>query len=301
MNNIKNTNNMQLIDLRVFKKDLIKLATIADVVYNEGIVNDILDVYGNYFSESPVSIRTTTKPNIQRGINARYVSLGAPHDPYTMGVENNLIHKSNHPIDELLTDIQSKFPVIGHGIDMGVNTGLEKIWAFFPHIPQSIDLLFSIENFPESIKTHKEYFKKNGLHNFSLFGIDYKNKTINIYFMVERPWVYSPDKVSGMISELGFTVPSTEVLEHCSMSIPVYFTFSWDSLKMERVCFATIYPNQRMVPTHLDPLIKAFTEQAPSMDSKAGYIYNPNFRSKGNYYKIEVDYTNSMIDLLKGS
>jgi hypothetical protein len=151
---------------------------------------------------------------------------------------------------------------------------------------------------PDAIKKHEEYFTKFDLVDFSLFALDFKNRTTNIYFMVDDPGKFPTEKVAGMIGDLGFKVPSLELLEHCSKALTIYYTFSWDADLIDRVCFGTTALNSGDVPTHLHPLIETYVERAPTLADKKTFIYSITPSRSGDYIKIENDYTGSMIELM---
>ena len=224
--------------------------------------------------------------------------LGVPHDPYATALAEGFIRHEGHPLDNLLPEIQATYPVVGYGVDLEVAYGLEKIWPFFPHLPQPAARAYAMPSLPDAVKAQAGYFEKYGLEDFSLFALDYRNRTINLYFMV-RPGHLAPETIAGMIGDLGFQVPGQEILGYCSMAIPVYFTFSWDSPRVERLCFATVAFDERMLPTHLHPLIDRYCAGAPFAVPQRTFIFNLTFTRKGDFIKIENDYTGSMTDLMR--
>ena len=54
-----------------------------------------------------------------------------------------------------------------------------------------------------------------------------------------------------------------------------------------------------MVPTHLDPLLKKYTEGAPFQSNTRKFIYSLTPSRSGDYIKIENDYLGEMINLMK--
>lgn len=277
--------------------DLIKAAEIAEVPYDADVLRKNLDAYGDFYSRAAVTFKTTTKPKDKRGLTARYVELKVPHDPYSIAVTNGFITEENHPIYNLYHEIKSKYPILGYGVDVDVAYGLSKIWAFI-QIPQPISEAFTMPSLPESIKNSLDYFSRNNLNDFSLFAIDYRDKTINVYFMMNEPGIYSTEEISDMISQAGFKVPTQEILEHCSKTATIYYTYSWTTTRIERLCFGMAAPDPSAVPTHLDPLVDVYTKHAPIIGEKRGFIYSMTFSHSGDYIKIENDYSGTMIDLM---
>src|SRR5262249_7650268 len=154
--------------------------------------------------------------------------LEEPRDPYPVALARGFLVRTGHPIDDLLPEIQRQCPILGYGVDVGVTTGLEKIWPFFPHVPQPVERVAAISGMPRAITEYGRYFAKHGLHEVSLFALDYRNRSVNLYFM-RPPGTFSTTTIAGMLRELGLTVPGEETLQHCTLAVPIYFTFTWDS------------------------------------------------------------------------
>ena len=285
-------------DLEKMHIDIIKAAEVADAPYNEDIIRRILTAYKDFFKGSVVTFVTSTKPKEKRSLSVRYVELDVKHDPYEIAVSNNLLKQEKHLIHHLLTEIKRNYPLMGYGVDADVNYGVSKIWSFF-QIPQPIEKAFKTPAVPESIQKFSDYFKKYDLDVFHLFALDFRNKTANVYFMVKELDAYPTDKVASMISDLNLQVPSQEVLEHCSKALTIYLTFTWESSTVDRICFGTGVDDPSLIPTHLDPVLKKYSQGAPFQTDDRRFIYSITPSRTGDYIKIENDYMGEMINLMK--
>ena len=285
-------------DLHTIHNDLLKAAELAEVRAAPELLWKNLSAYGDFYSGSAVTFKTTTKPKTERGLTVRYVELKVPHDPYSIALSQGVLKQQDHPIYDLYHEIRDKYPMLGYGVDVDVRDGLAKIWTFI-QIPQPISEALNLPSLPKGIKDNLDYFNSNKLSDFSLFALDYLDKTVNIYFMMDKPDIYSPDDVAEMIGQLGFEVPSQEVLEHCTKAVTIYYTFSWTSNKIERLCFGMSAPNPDAVPTHLHPLVERYTKHAPMLADRRAFIYSMTFTKDGLYIKIENDYSGSMIELME--
>ena len=282
-------------DLDGMLEDIVKAAEIAEVPYNKENIWRVLIAYRDFYSGTSVTFTTTTKPKEERGLAVRYVELKVPHDPYAIALENGLIIRRGYPIEDLYSEIKSIFPILGYGVDMDVQYGLIKIWTFL-QIPQPINKAYQMSSLPASIRNHADYFSKYNLLDFSLFALDFRNLTTNLYFMVPEPGIYSPEKIAGIIGDVDLTVPSEELLMRCSKAATIYPTFSSDSDRIERICFGMVAYQPNEVPTHLHPVLEHFAEHAPFQSEKRRFIYSVTPSRRGEYIKIENDYTGSMID-----
>lgn len=282
-------------DLTRLTGDIARAAELADAPFDHEKTRRILDAFEPYFSGSPVSFRTSTKA--RRELNVRYVELESLHDPYGIALAQDLI-PAGHPADEVMREIQARYPVLGYGVDFGAAYGVEKIWPFFPHRPQPLDRVCALPCLPASVGDAAGMMAKYDLTEVSIFGVDFRHRTVNLYFL-KPPGFFAPGRLAAMISELGFDVPNDELLQHCGTSVPIYFTFSWTSPVVERLCFAAVAPTPDAVPVHLHPIIERYVAGAPFATERRLFIYNVTMARGGNFIKIENDYTGSMADLMR--
>ncbi len=284
--------------LEQLQGDIIRAAEVAEVPYNEKKIGNVLKAYCDFFLSSAVTFVTSTKPKEKRALSYRYVDIQTPHNPFDIALKNGFITKLNHPIDNLFNEIVVQYPIMGYGIDADSAYGLAKIWTFF-QIPQSLTKAYTMTSLPKSIKNNADYFSKFDLKDFHLFALDYRKLSINLYFMVKELGMFPPEKVARMIGDLGLNIPSQEILEYCSKAITIYYSFSWTSPRIERVCFGVIAEDQSEVPTHLHPVIEHYAAQAPFFTETRKFILGITPSHDGDYIKIESDYADTMNELMK--
>ena len=285
-------------DLSQMVENILKLGEITGVKCNEKSIWKVLNTYSKFYKGSPVSMRTTTKPIENRDIAIRYVEMMMPHnpDPYTTAINEGLIKNEGHPIHEMILEAQATFDMMGYGVDLDARRGLSKIWPFI--IPGSIKPLFSMKSIPTSMKKYEDFFFRHNLTAFSLFAFDFSHKTMNIYFMLQKPSKASYENCKSLIEDLGFKLPSSELIERCRDAAHLNFTFSWESDKIERLCFGMACNDYNDVPMHLNPLIRGFVEKTPLQSEKNKFVWGLTLTNNGSYYKIENDYNGTMVDFL---
>ncbi len=285
-------------DLNQMVKDILKLGVLTGVKCNEDAIWKGLNAYKKFFSGSPVSIRTTTKPVENRDVSVRYVEMMIVHDPdpYTVAINEGLIEKNGHAIHKMILEVFDTFDILGYGVDLDARNGLSKIWPFI--VPGPIDSIFSMKYIPQSMKTYEEYFKKHKLFVFAVFAFDFLHETTNIYFMLRDPSTATPEKCKALVKDIGFEIASEEIMERCCQAAHLNYTFSWDSSRIERLCFGIACHDSKQVPTHFHPLIKKYVEESPFQSEMRKFIYGITFTPNGLYYKIENDYNGTMVDFL---
>lgn len=285
-------------DLKQLVDHVLKIGDLVEVNCDEKAIWKVLNAYKDFYTGSTVTIRTTTKPKEKRDISVRYLEHMIPHnpDPYTVAIDEGLIEKNGHPIHKMFNEILSTFDILGWGVDLDVRKGLSKIWPFI--VPGSFEPTYTMSTIPNAIKKHKDYFTRHGLNVFSVFGLDFRNNTTNVYFMIKDPSKATPEKYETLLKELDFEVGPPEVMKKCCEALTIYYTFSWDSDRVERICFGICCPEEGQVPVHFHPLMKKFVENIPIITNIRKFIYSITFDRDGLFFKVENDYTESMIDLL---
>lgn len=285
-------------DLDQMVKDFAEICEFAGVTFNENAVWKTFNAYKEFFSGSPVSIRTTTKPVEKRDVALRYVEFFMPHDPdpFTNAINKGLIVKDDHPIYKMYEEAMDTFQMMGYGVDVDASTGFSKIWPFI--VPGSIEPIFSMKYAPKSMKKYRDYFIKHDLTHFSLFAFDFLHKTTNIYFMLKRPPNATYESCMALVEDLGFELASKEAMEGCLTAAHLNYTFTWDSDICERLCFGMGCDTTEEVPVHFHPLMKEFVEKTPLQSDSRKFIWGVTFSNKGFYYKIENDYNGTMVDFI---
>ncbi len=285
-------------DLKQLVDHVLKIGELAEVSCDEKAMWKVLNAYKDFYTGSTVSIRTNTKPKEKRDISVRYLEHMIPHnpDPYTTAINEELLKKNGHPIHKMVDEILSTFDILGWGVDMDARRGLSKIWPFL--VPGPFEPTYSMSTIPRSIKKHKNYFSKHGLNVFSVFGLDFLNNTTNVYFMIKDPSKAKQEIYESLLKELDFEIASPEVMKKCCEALTIYYTFSWDTERVERICFGIGCSEEGQIPLHFHPLIKKFVENIPTITNVRKFIISITFGRDGLFYKVENDYTESMIELL---
>lgn len=285
-------------DLNQMVNHLLKIGELVEVSCNEKAIWKVLNAYKDFYTGSTVSIRTNTKPKEKRDISVRYLEfiVSTNPDPYNIAMNEGLIEKNGHSIHKMANEILSTFDILGWGVDLDVRKGLSKIWPFI--VPGPFDPVYSMSTIPDSIKNHKDYFTRHGLNVFSLFGLDFLNNTTNVYFMIKDPSKARKEIYESLLKELDFEIAPPDVMEKCCEAVTIYYTFSWDTDRVERICFGIDCPDEGQIPVHFHPLMKKFVENIPKITNIHKFIYSITFDRDGLFFKVENDYTESMGELL---
>jgi len=295
--NKESSSDEETLSIERIHKDLENGASMVGVDFNAEAVQKVLHTFSSFFLKSPVSFRTTTKDKLSRDLSLRYVELFKAHDPMSLASSNNLLQINDHPVYNLIPGLQSTGHNLGYGIDLNVSKGLSKIWSFFTS-PISTEEAINIRNLAPGVKKHKDYFLDHDLKTVSVFGADYLSNTMNIYFMIFDNSLFPKNKIAKMLKDLNLFIPTNDILERCSNNITIYFTFNWETEKVQRICFGMVAENKSELPNNLGEELQEFVDNPPIFRNTRRFIYSISMSEKTYFTKIEPDYTGTMIDLM---
>ena len=282
--------------------DILKTSKVAEVdvtPQQEEIVSSFVDAYGDIFKDGAVAFRTTTKPQEKRNLSVRYLAFDKPHDPYQIALEKGFFVENGHPVEGVLRELQSRFPSLGYGADFSVKNGFEKIWILFPSGPLSNKEVCTFSSLPKSVKEHADYFAKYDLNLSAMCSMDYQHSSFNLYFERRVEDWLNPDKVIGLIKDLGFEMPPQNILDINLEALVLYYTFTWESSQVERLCFGMAAANPDGVPAYLHPVIEKVVAEAPILFNERRFTYGTTCTRNQDYMKIEADYVGKISATLR--
>jgi hypothetical protein len=270
-------------------------SAVADTARLLGVACDqdelwpVLRAYEAGFTSGGVALRTTTRARRSGELSVRYLGPAGDPDPYLLALDRRFTTKADHPVDRLHQEIQDRGTVMFRGVDVGAASGFEKVWSIYAdNGATSIGAMSRTPAMPPSVGGNLDYFVRHGLNKVTGIGVDYRRRSVNVYFS----FIDTRDtaKISTMFYDLGFRLPDKDELEMCRQAFAVYFTFTWDSPEIERVCFPIRVFEPDLMPSHLDPLIERFVKGARFYSEDRAYIYAITSSRHSQYYKVENFY-----------
>lgn len=221
------------------------------------------------------------------------ISVPSGHgDPYDIALSNGLTAETDHPVGAFLSDNQKWCPVGMYAIDGEVTSGFKKTYAFFPtNDLQGLAKLVDIPSMPYGVAENANLFARYGLDKVQMTSADYKARTVNLYFGNLSAEFLEPEAVLSMLREMGLQEPGELGLEFAKRSFAVYPTLSWDSSKIERMCFAVITTDPTILPTRAEPEITQFSKFANNAPyayagERRTLVYGLTLSPSEEYYKL---------------
>lgn len=234
------------------------------------------------------------------------------NDPYARALSNGFVTETDHPVSTLLSEIQARIPTSEYYIDCGIVGGFKKIYANFPHDARRVSKIADIPSMPRAVAENADFFARYGLEDVVLIGVDYKHRTVNLYFQL--PAAISgnlkPETVLSMLRETGMPEPDEQMLAHAGEAYRVYTTLSWDSSEIHRISFA---PQLRRgmdlsaLPARLEPRIEQFMRTTPHTyagdvigASAAKWSHDRGFLDLAAYYQISPQHLKALTAASEG-
>lgn len=210
-------------------------------------------------------------------------------DPYALALSKGFVEKTDHPVGALLSDIEKRYPVRGYAIDCGVVDGFKKTYAFFPldQLP-ALSKFADIPSMPPGVAANAGLFARYGLDDgVTMVGIDYRSRTMNVYFGRLPAGCLETANILGMLREIGLPEPGEEMLEFIQKSFSIYITLDWESTKIDRICFAVITADPMELPARISPEIEHFARNAPHAHTgNRILVYGSTLSLQGEYFKL---------------
>ncbi|WP_327288727.1 aromatic prenyltransferase [Streptomyces sp. NBC_01198] len=221
------------------------------------------------------------------------ISVPADHgDPYAAALATGAIPETDHPVGNLLADTQKALPVSMFAVDGEVTSGFKKTYAFFPtrDMPGLAELI-DIPSMPPSVAENADLFARYGLDKVQMISLDYKKRQVNLYFSNLNPEFLEAGPVLSMVREMGLHLPVEKGLAFAPRSFAVYPTLSWDSGKIERLCFAVISTDPTLAPAQDDADLAQFSTYANNAPyayagEKRTLVYGLTLSPSEEYYKL---------------
>ncbi|MFD3933071.1 aromatic prenyltransferase [Streptomyces sp. NPDC058614] len=255
-------------------------------------VHSILSAYGDTLAQAVVAFRVATSEHNAGDLDCRFTMLPPHLDPYAVALSHGLIEATDHPVGSLLGELHRGFPIGFSGIDFGVVGGFKKTWSFFPlDNLQPLSELAQLESMPPSAAGNLPLFTRYGLADrVSLVGIDYRSRSVNLYFGAAPAEVFTPRSLTSILKEAGLPGPSERLLRFATRAFGIYATLTWDSPKVERITIAAMTADPLTLPVTVEPAIEDFLKNAPYPTDGHQFVYAITSAPGGEYHKLQSYY-----------
>lgn len=266
-------------------------AGLLDLPCSHEKVWPILEAYEESLPNAVIAFRVGTGTRYTGDVDWRF-AVPRDTDPYAVALEAGLTAATDHPCSSLLANLRERCPIDSYGVDFGVVGGFRKIYSVFdPNEMQKLSTLADIPSMPPSLTENLGFFTRYGLDGdkVNIFAIDYRSRTINIYFAGFPDQNREPETIRSMLHETGFPEPSEKMLTIGQQGFGMYVTLGWDSPKIERFSLSMMTPNSRSLPIPIESKIGRFLDSVLHDSADPRFVYCAYLTPGGEeHFKVQA-------------
>ncbi|MFF1381851.1 aromatic prenyltransferase [Streptomyces sp. NPDC058308] len=226
----------------------------------------ILSAYADGLAEAGVVYSVSSGQDSPAELDYTVTVPPRSGDPYATALAHGFVTATDHPVASLLADLQARCSISEYLIDGGVVGGFNKIYAHFPQDVQGVAELAGLPSMPPALAKNTGLFERHGLGDVAMTGIDYRRRTVNLYFTQLSEESRAPHNILALHRAIGLPEPDEQMLAFARRSFRIYTTLSWDSPRIERICYAP--PPARgwdpaALPVRISEQVEQFVRRAP--------------------------------------
>ncbi|WP_181139734.1 aromatic prenyltransferase [Streptomyces sp. Ru71] len=273
-----------------------KAAALAGTSCAGDKVLPVLTGHQDLLDDAVIVFSMTASASRSGGLDLSMTVPSGHTDPYSFALSKGLIEPTDHPAGSVVSDFQERFPIGMYGIDVDVAEGFKKAYVAFPSDDlRELDKLVDLPSMPRSAAENAELFTRYGLDKVTGVSVDYKRRELNLYCDLTDGEPMESELVQSMLREMGLKEATEQGLDFAKRSFAVYPTLSWDSSRIERICFAVITTDASTTPTKSEPEAGQMWDYATTapyayVGEQRALVYGLALSSEKEYYKLGAYY-----------
>lgn len=273
---------------------LAEAAGLVGVVPEGDAVRRVLAGHEDLLGDAVVVFSMTASASGSGGLDMS-MTVPADHvDPYAFALSSGLIEATDHPVGSVISDLQERFPIGMYGIDLDVSGGFKKAYAAFPSDDlRDVSELVGVPSMPRSVGDNAELLNRYGLGTVQGVSVDYRRNEINLYCDRISTEALDPGFVRSLLRDMGLREAGEQGLEFAKRTFAIYPTLSWESSRIERICFAVITTDPATTPTTSEPEVGQmwkYATNAPFDYERRALVYGLALSAEKEYYKLGAYY-----------
>lgn len=241
-------------------------ARLVGAVCSRDKVWPVLSAFGDVLGEDLVVLGVQSGERNAAELDYSFRVPAGIGNPYPYALSKGFVTETDHPVGALLSDIGARIPVQEYFIDGGVVGGFKKLYAHFPRDLQPLATIADIPSVPDAVAENADLFARYGLDKVAMVGVNYRARTMNLYFQFDKENRPGPKAIGSMLGEMGMPESEEPVLQYVHKAMRANITLSWDSARISRVALApppSTGSEASDLPVPLEPHMERFVKQAP--------------------------------------
>ncbi|MET9258076.1 aromatic prenyltransferase [Streptomyces sp. NPDC048182] len=241
-------------------------ARLAGTVCDRANVLPVLQAFGDDLPHAMIVFGVQAGTGHVGELDYSFTVPATVTDPYPHALAHHLTAPTDHPVASLLAEVRDHWPVAEYFVDAGIVGGFKKLYAHFPQHLQKVSDLTALDSVPDAVAANADLFARHGLDQIAMIGVDYRHRTMSLYFHFGPGGQLTPDTLGSLLREAGMPEARREVLQFAHTSLRGNITLGWDSPDILRIAFAP--PPVRgldpaALPGRTGAHLEAFARRAP--------------------------------------
>ncbi|UXX98161.1 aromatic prenyltransferase (plasmid) [Streptomyces sp. AD2-2] len=146
-------------------------------------VRPVLNAFGGTFDNAMVVFSVLTGQHHAGQLDYCFTISPDITDPYATALASGLTKETDHPVASLLAELHAQdWDITEHFTDCSAVSGFKKIYAHFPRDLQKVTTLAALPSMPPAVTANLGLFARHGLDEVAMTGIDYRSRTVSLYF-----------------------------------------------------------------------------------------------------------------------
>lgn len=279
--------------LDTFWHDLVITAEKCGGEIREDKLRPIFECYKDIAERDSIYIKTTDRDLVPRELFVRFGHAAKWFDLAAMAKSSGIMDVYDNRAYKAYAAICAAIPVMGSMVDISTQGSIHKFYAFLTQNQQPLRKLRKCADLPASLFKNAPLLESWGCKRFGIFGVDLRHHSLNFYFYTSQ-MRFDQTCAKTMLTTLGFPLPSAEILTEIGGAAIIYFTFTYATDRIERICFTKVYEDSPEIPVAMAPPLKDYIESAPLKAVKRNLLLGYTFHNAGSYLKVELDYKASL-------
>lgn len=289
----KKAAELDYVSVETLLDDLKTIAEKYGTEIQEDRLRPILDCYKQVIETGAIYIKATTRDLTPKEFFIRPGHAGRWFDMAAIAKNCGIANFDDNPAYLAYSSICRKIDSLGSMVDISAQGKIHKLYTFTPRFQPPLRKIQNCKYVPASIAKNVPLIESWGFKRFSIFGADLIHNSMNFYCYTDQTTL-DQAKIEAMFAKLGFPMPSDAMLAEMVDAAMIYFTFTHESDRIERICFTRVYEESMEKAIALAPSLKKYIEESPIKSAKRNLLLGFTFSEKGHYLKFELDYKASV-------
>ncbi|KAJ4390158.1 hypothetical protein N0V93_007632 [Gnomoniopsis smithogilvyi] len=190
-----------------FLEDLEAGSINLEAPYEESVVKEVINAFGEAFHDSAVQIRGCYNPNVPLMFR---VLFAIPMDVLDIAQKQGWLTEDD-PIVQLHKSISRECPRSLDEPEFTASHGFEAEWKFLGDT-YSVDQILAIPGMTDGIRANRQRFIDLNLTNVPIMHLHYRDKTVSLYFLAQGP--LTKKHLTEVVALAGAPEPTDEVYQN---------------------------------------------------------------------------------------